>query len=182
MYMKRMIFLFILICFAISANAQTFTEIYRNDKFKINEFTGNLPEVFIINNEDDDTIWVSYFDQTLENSKIISLDKDLNIISSTEINYPLVLSAFTYKIHDKFYRVSSTNQDTLKFRCFDRNGNNLIDKSLWINNNEDTLWFNSWSAFKYRILSNNNFLLIANAQYPSDTTEIYSSEALWETY
>ena len=176
--MKRMIFLFILICFAISASAQTFTEIYRNDKFKINEFTGNLPEIFIINNKDDDTIWVSYYDQSLDNSKIISLTKDLNILSSTIINYPLVLSSFTYKIHNKLYRVSFTNQDTLKFRCFDRNGNNLIDKSLWVKNNEDTLWFNNWAAFKYRVLSNNNFLLIANAQYPSDTTEIYSSKAL----
>ena len=88
--MKRLIFV-LFTCIVLNIDAQTFTEIYRNDKFKANEFTGDIPEISLINNYDDDTIWVSYFDQTLENSKIISLDKDLNIISSTMIYYPPIV-------------------------------------------------------------------------------------------
>ncbi|MFA7081936.1 MAG: T9SS type A sorting domain-containing protein [Bacteroidales bacterium] len=175
---KTSILILLSLILSTGINAQTLTEIYSNDDFKVKEFTGDFPEIFIINNKDDDTIWVSYFDQTLENSKIISLTKDLNIISNTLINYPpIVLKSFEYKINDKFYRVSYKNQDTLQFRCFDRNGNNLIDKSLWIKNNEDTLWINTMEYFKYRSLSNNNFLLIANAQYPSNTDE-YGSDAI----
>ncbi len=167
--MKRLIFV-LFTCIAVNINAQTFTEIYRNDKFKANEFTGDMPEISLINNEDDDTIWVSYFDQTLENSKIISLDKDLNIISSTMINYPpIVLKSFEYKINDKFYRISFLNQDTLKLRCFDRNGNNIIDKDLWVKNNGDSLWINRNSSvsISYRKLTNNKFLIVTQTKYPS---------------
>ena len=166
--MKRIILLIIL-SFAVNANAQTFTEIYRNNEFKVNEFTGNFQGISIINNKDDDTLWVSYFDQSLENSKIISLDKDLNIISSTLINYPpIVLKSFEYKINDDFYRVSYKDQDTLKFRRFDRDGNLVIEKNLWIKNVEDSLSIYTMQSFKYRCLSNNNFLLVANAKYPSN--------------
>jgi len=186
--MKRIIFL-ILTCFALNINAQTFTEIYRNDTLKVNEFTGDMPTIYIINNKDDDTIWVSYIDAlNYANCRIISLTKDLNIISNSHINYPAsVANLVQHKINDKFYGLyyTYTNDtfltnikfDTLQFRCFDRNGNILIDKSLWIKNNEDTLWINTMEGFKYRRLSNNNFLLIANAQYPSNTTD-YGSDAL----
>ena len=183
--MKRIILL-IITCFAINANAQTFTEIYRNDKLMVNEFTGDMPVIYMINNKDDDTIWVSYLDVlNPANSRIISLTKDLNIISNSLINNPTSIQKIVeHKINDKFYGLhyTSNNLDTLQFRCFDRNGNNLIDKSLWIQTNEDTLWINTMDGFKYRRLSNNNFLLIANAQYPSNTTDYgqinYGSDAL----
>ncbi len=166
--MKRLIFV-LFTCIVLNIDAQTFTEIYRNDKFKANEFTGDIPEISLINNYDDDTIWVSYFDQTLENSKIISLDKDLNIISSTMINYPpIVLKSLENKINDKFYRISFLHDDTLKFRCFDRNGNNIIDKDLWVKNNGDSLWINRNSvSISYRKLINNKFLIVTQTKYPS---------------
>ncbi|MFV0501894.1 MAG: hypothetical protein ACK5MH_09925 [Bacteroidales bacterium] len=166
--MKRIILILIITCFVINANAQTYTEIYRNNEFKVNEFTGNFQGISIINNNDDDTLWVSYFDQSLENSKIISLDKDLNFISSTLIDYPVVLKKFQYKINDKLFRVSYKDQDTLKFRCFDINGNILTERDLWIKDTEDSLSLYTEQGFKYRCLSNNNFLLVANAKYPSN--------------
>ncbi|MFA5540403.1 MAG: T9SS type A sorting domain-containing protein [Bacteroidales bacterium] len=166
--MKRIILILVITCFAINANAQNFTEIYRNDEFKVNQFTMDFPRISIINNKDDDNLWISYFDQSLENSKIISLDKDLNFISSTLIDYPVVLKGFQYKINDKLYRVSYKDQDTLKFRCFDINGNILTERDLWIKDTEDSLSLYTEQGFKYRCLSNNTFLLVANAKYPSN--------------
>ncbi len=189
--MKRIIFL-ILTCFAVNINAQTPTEIFRNNEFKVNEYNENRQTICMIDNIDDDTIWVSYFDTTLENSKIISLDKNLNIISNTLINYPPSSGAnLTYnKINDKFYTMFFTHVkedttqiylriilDTLQFRCFDRNGNTLVDKTLWVKNYEDTLWINTMDMFKYRRLSNGNFILVANATYPSNP-EPYGTDAL----
>ncbi|MFA7081887.1 MAG: T9SS type A sorting domain-containing protein [Bacteroidales bacterium] len=187
MQKKSTILLFILsLILSIGVNAQTFTETYRNDNFKVKEFTGDMPVIYIINNKDDDTIWVSYLDVlNPANSRIISLTKDLNIISNSLINNPTSIQKIVeHKINDKFYGLHYTNNnlDTLQFRCIDRNGNVLIDKSLWIKNSEDTLWINTMQGFKYRRLSNNNFFLIANAQYPStqdqSNTINYCSDAL----
>ena len=177
--MKKTSLLFILlVCLSVNINAQTYNSIFSNDKYKVTEFSDNIPETILIDNNDD-TIWVSYLeDLNYANCKIMSLDKDLNIISNVTINYPAsIANMVRHKINDKFYGVYYTNlnKDTLQFRCFDRNGDIVVDKSLWIKNNEDTLWINR--GFIYRKLSNNNFLFVASACYPSNTAQ-YGSDAV----
>lgn len=167
--MKRIIFL-ILTCFVVNANAQTYDTIFTNDKYKVTEFSDNLPETILINS-DDDTIWVSYMeDLNFANCRIIALDNDLNITHNALINNaPSVANMVNYKINDKFYGIYYTDafyKDTLQLRCFDRDGNIMVNKSLWTKNYEDTLWINR--GIFHKRLSNNNFFLIANACYPSN--------------
>ena len=130
-------------------------------------------------NNDDDTIWISYLEHlNHSNCKIISMDKDLNIISNVTINHPpTIANMVRHKINDKFYGIyyTNSNRDTLQFRCFDRNGDIVVDKSLWIRNSEDTLWIDK--GFIYKKLSNNNFLFVASACYPSNPSE-YGSDAV----
>jgi len=175
--MKRLLFI-LLVCLSANINAQTYTEIFSSDKYKATEFSDNMPETILIDN-DDDTIWISYLeDLNYANCKIMSMDQNLNILSNVTINYPAsIANMVRHKINDKFYGVyySDLTWDTLQFRCFDRNGDIVVDKSLWIKNNEDTLWINR--GFIYRKLSNNNFLFVASACYPSNTSR-YGSDAV----
>ena len=176
--MKRIIFL-ILTCFVVNANAQTYDTIFTNDKYKVTEFSDNIPETILLDN-DDDTIWISYLeDLNYANCRIIALDNNLNIISNTLINYtPSVANMVNYKINDKFYGIYYTDafyKDTLQLRCFDRDGNVMVNKSLWTKNYEDTLWINR--GIFHKRLSNNNFFLIANACYPSNPNR-YGSNAV----
>jgi hypothetical protein len=168
--MKRIILILIITCFVVNANAQTYDTIFTNDKYKVTEFSDNLPETILINS-DDDTIWVSYMeDLNFANCRIIALDNDLNITHNALINNaPSVANMVNYKINDKFYGIYYTDayyKDTLQFRCFDRDGNIVVNKSLWTKNYEDTLWINR--GIFHKRLSNNNFFLIANACYPSN--------------
>ena len=169
--MKRLIFITSLL-FSVSLSSQTFTEIFSNDKYTVSKFSDNVPETVIVESENSDTIWVSYMeDLNLSNNKILALDNDLNIISSITYNHPpSIINFMRYKINDKFYGLYYTNYDvykwdTLQFKCFDKNGNIVIDKPLWVNNNDDTLWINN--SFQIMKLSNNNFFLIANANPPN---------------
>ena len=174
--MKKLI-LIIFICFAVNINAQTYDSIYSNDKYKVTEFSDNIPETILLDN-DDDTIWISYLeDLNYANCRIIALDNNLNIISNTLINYtPSVANMVNYKINDKFYGIYYTDafyKDTLQFRCFDRNGNIVVDKPLWERNNEDTLWFHN--RFTIKRLSDNTIFLISNVDYPSNTSNTGTS-------
>lgn len=175
--MKRIIFI-LFACICGNINAQTYDNIFSNDKYKVTEFSDNIPETILIDNIDD-TIWISYLeDLNYANCKIISMDKDLNITSNVTINHPpSIANMVRHKINDKFYGIYYTdlNKDTLQFRCFDRNGDILVDKSLWIRNNEDTLWIDR--GFIYKKLSNNNFLFVAPTCYPSNPTQ-YGADAV----
>ena len=175
--MRRLIFV-LFVCLCGNVNAQTYNEIFSNDKYKVTEFSDNIPETILIDN-DDDTIWISYLeDLNYANCKIISMDKDLNITSNVTINHPpSIANMVRHKINDKFYGIYYTNlnKDTLQFRCFDRNGDILVDKSIWIRNNEDTLWINR--GFIYKKLNNNNFLFASSTCYPSNPRQ-YGSDAV----
>ncbi len=172
------ILLFLLsLILSINVNAQTYTDFFSNDKYKVKEFSDCTPDVTIIENKDD-TIWITFADAANpSNCRIMSLDKSLNIVSNTLINYTASVSNIvSYKINDKFYGIyythySDTKWDTLQLRCFDRDGNNLIDKDLWIKSDDDTLWINK--GFHLMRLSNDNFFIIANACYPSTNTAEY---------
>jgi len=168
--MKRIILILVITCFVVNANAQTYDTIFTNNKYKVTEFSDNQPETILINN-DDDTIWISYLeDLNYANCRIFALDNDLNIIHNALINNtPSVANMVNYKINDKFYGIYYTDafcRDTLQFRCFDRDGNIMVNKSLWTKNYEDTLWINR--GIFHKRLTNNNFFLIANACYPSN--------------
>ena len=176
----RKYYFIIFLCCTLSTHSQIYDSIFTNDKYKVTEFSNNRPETVIIENESSDTIWISYMEtQNLSNNKIIAIDEDLNIITSIPFNHPPSITNFmNYKINDKFYGLYYThyhpyNWDTLQFKCFDKNGNNLIDKPLWFNNAEDSLWINN--GFQVIKLSNNNFCLIANANPPNIYNYVGSS-------
>ncbi|MBP1630412.1 MAG: hypothetical protein H6Q15_1305 [Bacteroidetes bacterium] len=166
--MKRFLF-FLLVCLSANIYAQTYNEILRNDNSVIKASLGNRQCLFKINDVDEDTLWVNFIDDmssATPQSRIMSLDKNLNICSNITIppyfnRGPMISD----KVNDKFYSIDYTSLDTILFVSFDRSGNKLIEKPIWTNNNIDTFGI-GWS-FKLLTLSNKNFLFVGEVQFPS---------------
>ncbi len=167
--MNRTVLLLIIAFFAINANAQTNDSIFSNNEYMVTRLSGYRPEINLIQN-DDDTIWVSYADYfDYANCRIIALDNDLNITHNEVVNSTSSAANLVhYKINDKFYGIHDKNglKDSLQFRCFDRNGNLLVDKTLWAISQVDTLWLDI--PFAMTRLSDNSFFLMSNTKYPSN--------------
>ncbi len=151
--MKRLLFILLLILISFSAKAQGLNEVYRDSKIKILEFD-RYKWYNLLDNLDGDDLWLSTRDT---NNPIIHLDKDLNILYSS--NSPNKIYR-TSRSNNKLYGVKikdSVDYDLnyyyiqhLDTYCEDTLGNIFYSKRI-MNESDDTL---KWRYWKEIILDN----------------------------
>jgi hypothetical protein len=166
---KKNIIILLSLIISISANAQTFSDLYSNDYCKIKGISNErINTLYVIDNYDEDELFLSSFGYPSDTINHFLISDTLDIIRRTTFycNY-----SPCFKLSSKLYgprgtpiylSSSSYYLENLRLHCFDSIGN-IISVDTIMRLNDDTL---KWDDSQTLLLSDRN-IIVCLRSYPT---------------
>ncbi|MCK9163929.1 MAG: T9SS type A sorting domain-containing protein [Bacteroidales bacterium] len=163
---KSLLLVLLTIVIRLSCNAQVFEQIYQNDKYKINELKlENHEMINVINNYDDQGLYIQYINFNKDSSLNYLFDDELNVV---EVDKFSVLFGVDYKLNNKMYSFSTSfigNYDYYENLFMYRRDSlgSLISRDTLIHFQGDTI---KWAGLMLRsiMLDDKNFIVLLSSK------------------
>ena len=179
--MKRII-LIILICFAVNLNAkaQTFTEIYKDDYYKIKGITNERNNVLdVFRNYDNENLFIESHGDPSDTIVYFLISDALDIIKRYEFNrnfifpYLCILNNKIYGLRGDYVWTNYYYIENLWLLMYD-SIENVLHKDTIMRYNDDTL---KWTELKQWVLEDRNIMLSLES-YPKSAADPFEGGSI----
>ena len=172
--MKRIIFLFIIICSALKINAQVFETLHSDNYLKVLQDTNSeaLLCPFIYSDKNNDAFHLMYGGYLVTDTMYsLQVDNNLNVVERIKLRDSMMFRSvyFNSKIYSCGIETSNNNIESVFFKTYDSAGSVLSIDTI-IRKTDDTIKWDFTSS-KFLCLEDKSmmFLIIGNRNYNSQT-------------